>query len=149
MKAPADWKEQPAGGMRKAAYSIGDGEKGALVTVINFPVTEGQMIADPLQNVNQWRRAMGLGEVKADELSKYTESIEVDGKPTTYVRVVPDPSQPDQSQAKTATLAAMVKTDNQVWFFKMIGERSAVVAQEEAFKNFLKSVQFPADGGSK
>lgn len=149
MEAPADWKPQAASGMRKAVFTIGDENNGAIVTVINFPLTEGQAIADPLQNVNQWRRAMGLSEVKADELSKFTESMEVDGKPTTYVRVVPDPSQADQSQAKAATLAAMVNAGDQVWFFKLLGERSTVVAQEEAFKNFLKSVKFPADGGSK
>ena len=106
------------------------------------------MIAEPLPNVNRWRREVGLPDVTAEELPKSSESIEIDGKPATYVRAVPDPSQADQSKADLATLAAMVKDGDQVWFFKLIGERSVVVAQEDAFKTFLKSVRFAADGGA-
>ena len=64
------------------------------------------------------------------------------------MRAVPDAAQADQSQASLATLAAMVKAGDQIWFIKLKGERSVVAAQEDAFKNFLKSVRFAADGGA-
>ncbi len=146
--APADWKSLPAGGMRKAAFAIGDSEHGALVTLISFPATEGPMIADPLQNVNRWRREVGLDEVKQDELSKATDSIEIDGQPATYVHALPDASQAEQSKSKAGTLAAMLKAGDQIWFIKLTGDRSVVAAQEDAFKNFLKSLRFAADRGA-
>lgn len=146
--APAEWHALPADGFRKAAFAIGDEQHGAVVTLINFPSTEGQMIGDPLPNVNRWRREVGLSEVKQDELGKTTESIEVDGKPATYVRAVPDTTQPEQSQANQATLAAMVKSGDQIWFIKLKGDRAVVTSQEDAFKLFLKSVRFAADAGA-
>ena len=78
--APADWRALPAGGLRKAAFVIGDEKHGALFTLINFPAREGPMIADPLQNVNRWRGEVGLPAVTQDELSNATESIEIDGQ---------------------------------------------------------------------
>jgi hypothetical protein len=143
--APADWKVLPAGGFRKAAFGIGDEQHGALVTLISFPASEGPMIADPLQNVNRWRREVGLPEVKQDELAKATESLEIDGKPATFVPAVPEAS---ATQSKLATLAAMLQSGDQIWFVKLSGDRSVVAAQQAAFKSFLKSLRFAADGGA-
>jgi len=145
---PKDWQEVPAGGMRKAVFAIGDEQHGALVTLINFHTTEGPQIGDPLQNVNMWRQGVGLPTIKQDELSKYTESIEIDGQPAVYVRVVPDPSDASQSQSKLATLAAMAKRGDVLWFIKINGDRSVVTTQEDAFKSFLKSLRFAAGSGA-
>lgn len=146
--APADWKPEAAGGMRRAAFTIGDGgEKGGLVTVSNFPIIKNSSIDDPLQNLNMWRAAVGMQPATAGDLPKVTEKTEVDGKSATYVRVLPDAA--GQPQGGQAILAAMVTTGDQVWFFKLKGERGIVAAQEEAFKNFLKSVHFGATAGSK
>ena len=146
--APNDWKQLPAGGMRKAAFAVGDSAKGAVVTLIDFPATAGPMIADPLQNVNRWRREVGLPEVKQEELATATETIEIDGQPATLVRAIPDAAQAGQSQANTGTLAAMAKSGDMVWFIKLTGDRSVVAAQEDAFKSFLKSLRFAAGDGA-
>jgi hypothetical protein len=143
--APSDWRALPAGGLRKAAYAVGDEQHGALFTLINFPAVEGPMISDPLQNVNRWRGEVGLEPVKADELPKVTESIDVDGTSAMYVPAIPDAA---KSQANTAELAAMIKNGDQMWFLKLKGDRDVVVAQEAAFKNFLKSLRFAGDPGA-
>ena len=134
--------------MRKAAFAVGDSAKGAVVTLIDFPANAGPMIADPLQNVNRWRREVGLPEVKQEELATATETIEIDGQPATLVRAIPDAAQAGQSQANTGTLAAMAKSGDMVWFIKLTGDRSVVAAQEDAFKSFLKSLRFAAGGGA-
>lgn len=139
---PADWKQLPSGGMRKAAFRIGDEQQNAIVTLIDFPTDAGEMIGDALPNVNRWRREVGLNELKQDELATGSESIEIGGQPATFVRAVPDPSQADQSKADKATLAAMVKSDDKIWFIKLTGDRAVVVSQEESFKSFLKSLRF-------
>lgn len=145
---PVDWKEEAASGMRRAAFTIGGGGKtGGLVTVSSFPVVKDMV--DPLPNLNMWRSAVGMPPAVADDLAKVTEQTEIDGKPATYVRVVPDAPAEGPSPASQAILAAMVTTGDQVWFFKLVGERGLVLAQEEAFKNLLKSVHFDAAAGSK
>jgi hypothetical protein len=147
--APSEWQPLAAGGMRKAAFAVGDAAHGALVTLIDFPADAGPMIADPLPNINRWRREVGLPETQQGDIEKATEKIEVDGQPATLVRAIPEASQSGQSQAKTATLAVMAKFGNQIWFIKLTGDRSVVAAQEANFKSFLKSLRFaPSDGAS-
>jgi hypothetical protein len=145
---PSDWKQLPAGGMRKAAFEIGDPAQKNLVTLIDFPADAGPMIANPLQNINRWRREVGLPEIKQDEIPKASEQIEVDGQPATLVRAIPDASQSGQSQANRATLAAMAKSGNIIWFIKLTGDRNVVAAQEDNFKSFLKSLRFAPGGGA-
>jgi hypothetical protein len=145
---PADWKQLPAGGMQVAALALGDANQKATVTIIPFSLNSGPSIADPLQNTNMWRSAVGLPPIKQDDLKKYTEAIEIEGKPAIYVRVVPDASEPTQSQIKKATLAAMAKSGDQIWFIKFNGDRDLVTAQEDTFKTFLKSLRFAADAGA-
>jgi hypothetical protein len=147
-EAPKSWRSVPASGMRKAVFAIGDEQHGGLVTLIDFPTGAGAMIADPLSNVNRWRREVGLAEIQKDQLNEVTESIEIDGKPAKYVRLIPDSAKAEESQADRATLAAMVTAGKQVWFIKLIGHRDVVQSEEENFKSFLNSMRFAEDRGA-
>jgi hypothetical protein len=147
-EVPASWEQRPpASSMRKAEFGISEGTQEALVTVSDFPTTAPN-IAELLPNVNRWRSEIGLGEITTEGLAGVTEKIEIDHQPATYVRLVPDPQKLEQSRATEATLAAMVKTGDRVWFVKMRGPRSLVIGQEDQFKAFLQSVRFPAAGGA-
>jgi hypothetical protein len=146
--APKDWKQISASGMKVAAFALGEGDERAEVAITPFSLNAGPSIADPLQNTNMWRSAVGLPPIKQDDLTKYTETIEIEGNPAIYVRIVPDAAEPSQSQIKNATLAAMAKSDDQIWFIKFNGDRDLVTAQEESFKTFVKSLRFAASGGA-
>jgi hypothetical protein len=147
-KAPESWHEKPLSGMRKASFSITDGGQLADVSVIDFRAAEGPMMADPLANVNRWRGEVGLPQVTENELPQVTESIEINGQKATLVDAVPDAAKPEQSQAERGTLAAMLKSGDTIWFFKLTGSRDLVAAQRDQFKAFLKSVRFSASGGA-
>lgn len=144
--APASWQSKEATGMRKAAFDIVDGDRKAEVTVMDFAANAG--MADPLSNVNRWRREVGLPEVTPDKLPEASEALEVDGKQATLVVAIPDAADPAQSGAARGTLAAMVPQGNQIWFFKLTGSRDLVAAERENFLTFLKSVRFSAEGGT-
>jgi hypothetical protein len=145
---PESWQQRPpASSMRKAEFVVAEGTQEAVVTLSNFPASAPN-IAEPLANVNRWRTELGLGQITADALDGVTEEIEIDGQPATLVRLVPDSQKPEESQATEATLAALIKTGDHVWFVKMKGPRSMVIAQEEPFKAFVKSIRFPAAGGA-
>ena len=78
----------------------------------------------------------------------FVMGLEIDGQPAVYVRAVPDPSDASQSQSKLATLAAMAKRGDVLWFIKINGDRTVVTTQEDAFKSFLKSLRFAAGSGA-
>jgi hypothetical protein len=48
----------------------------------------------------------------------------------------------EAGEAPVGILAAMVQRDEQMWFFKMTGDRALVEQQREAFAKFLESVKF-------
>jgi hypothetical protein len=148
--APASWKvvPTPEGGMRKAEFDVADGEKTAKVTMIDFSARAGPMIADPLANVNRWRSEVGLDPLQQDALEANIEKIDVDGQPATYTAIIPDAAQPEQSQSVEATLGALVPSGDRIWFIKLKGDRDLVTAEQERFKEFLKSVRFNADRGA-
>jgi hypothetical protein len=57
-------------------------------------------------------------------------------------------SQPRSPENQLAVLAAMVPEGKRIWFFKIKGDRDLVAAEQEHFKDFLKSVRFTADRGA-
>lgn len=142
---PPAWKPVPAGGMRLAEFAVGEGQQAPHMAVSRFPADAGPMIADPLANINRWRGELGLAPIQKDAISGATQTIQVDGTPALYAPMVPGAAKKDESQAKEATLAAIVKSGNQIWFFKMRGERELVKKHEDEFKAFLKSLKFSHD----
>jgi hypothetical protein len=143
--APPSWKQIPTRGLRKAEFDVTDGPQTASVTLITFPANEGSLIADPVANINRWRGELGLSQIQKEALSSATEAIKVDGQPATYAAMIPDTTKPQESQAKEATLAAIVKTGGQIWFIKMKGDREVVKNHQDEFKSFLKSIKFTND----
>lgn len=145
---PSSWKQEPGTGMSKVDFAIADGQQQARVKFIVFRATEGPMIADPLSNINRWRGEVGLEPIQKDALASASESIQIDGKPAMFAPMIPDAATPDQSKAPQATLAAIVRSGDQVWFIKMMGSRDLVAARKDEFKTFLKSIKFPHAGGA-
>jgi hypothetical protein len=147
-EAPKSWRPVPASGFRKAQFAIGDAGDGAVVTLTDFSTNAGPLMTDPLANVNRWRGEVGLAKIEEDQLDESAESIEIDGKTAKYVRLIPDTSKPEESKIEKAALAAMVTNDNTIWFIKLFGQRDTVIAEEENFKTFLKSMRFAAGSGA-
>jgi hypothetical protein len=142
---PPSWKSVTAQGMRKAEFVISEGSQEAHITMFEFPANAGPMISDPLGNINRWRGEIGLSPLTKEGLAGATQPIEIDGQPATYAPMIPDTAKQDESQTKEATLAAIAKTGDQVWFIKMRGQRELVKKHEDEFKAFLKSLKFSHD----
>jgi hypothetical protein len=142
---PKDWPKSTPQGLRKAMFTFKDGGREALMTAIDFAASAGPMIADPLENINRWRREVGLKEVKKDALATATEEIKIGGNEGHYAEMIPDAAEGGGPQR--ATIAAMVRAGEVVWFFKLTGDREIVTRERDNFKAFLDSVRFaPADG---
>jgi hypothetical protein len=126
-KTPAGWKELEPTSMRVGNFSITDGDKKAEVSVIPFPGKVGT----ELDNVNRWRKEIGLEPVDETEVSGKTISIgNIQGK--LY----------DLAGSELETIAAILEKDGTSWFFKMRGDKEITLKNKTAFAQFLQSVQF-------
>jgi hypothetical protein len=136
-KLPAGWQELPAGQMRVGQFAVsGQGEQKAEVTIIPLPGLAG----GDLDNVNRWRAQVGLPPVKAEELPKLVEDVQVGGQAGSQLYdFVGTPY--DRSETNRL-LVAVFRAEGTAWFFKMLGDSALVAAQKPAFVEFLKNVTF-------
>lgn len=133
---PAGWKEVPAGQMRVASFLV-EGKNGqrADVSVVPLPGLAG----GDLENVNRWRGQVGQPALKAGDIDKAAEPIQVGSQ---SARLFDQAGAALDSDAKLRILAAVLHRDGVAWFFKMTGDDKLVSGQKPAFVAFLKSIQF-------
>jgi hypothetical protein len=124
--------------MRKAAFAITKNGQSAEVTVMPFPAS-GAM-ADPIAQAQRWAGQVGLVRSE-DDLKAAARTVEISGEPGQQFELVGE-----QGDAPKAILAAMVRRGDQVWFFKMTGDRTLVENEREAFNKFLASIKFTGEG---
>lgn len=131
---PASWQPGQTSSMRKAAFVVADGGKQAGVTVTQFPAS-GAM-SDPTAQAQRWAREAGL-ELSEGELKAAATDVTIDGTAGQQFELLGP-----EGDAALGVLAAMVRRGDQMWFFKMTGDRALVATQGEAFAKFLESVKF-------
>ena len=129
-KAPEGWIEVPPSSMRYASFSAPaeDGSK-IDISVVTFP-GDGGSDAD---NVNRWRRQMGLAPIDANTVTSKVAPLKT--ADTTF-------STTDIAGDKTRTIAAWTRRDGRVWFFKATGSNAAVEKEKPNFVKFIESVRF-------
>ena len=137
-EAPAHWQAGPASAMRKASFAVAKDDAKADLSVTAFPAAP--MMADPLANARRWAGEVGMASASDADLEELMTDTNIDKLPGKYMEFIP-PAGGDRPQA---TVAAMVKRGEQMWFFKLKGDRAAVEGEREAFRKFLESVRFPA-----
>jgi hypothetical protein len=138
-EAPEGWQPGVMSMMRKAAFNVVDGDQKAEITVMPFPATG--MMGDPVAQAQRWAGQVGLT-MSADE-------VKAASKPATISGIAGESFEllgPEGEAKPMGILAAMAKQGDQVWFFKMTGDRKLVEGQREAFNKFLESIKFAGDG---
>jgi hypothetical protein len=137
--APQGWQPGVMNMMRKAAFNVVDGDQKAEVTVMPFPATG--MMADPVAQAQRWAGQVGL--------TMTAEEVKAASKPATISGIAGESFEllgPADDAKSMGILAAMVEQGDQVWFFKMTGDRQLVEGQRDAFNKFLESIKFAGDG---
>ena len=129
-KIPEGWTEVPASSMRYASFSAA-AENGASVdiSIITFP-GDGGSDAD---NVNRWRRQIGLEAVDEKAISSQINSLKAANM---------NFSTTDITGAESRTVAAWIRREGHVWFFKMTGPKTVVEKEKPKFVDFVRSIQF-------
>jgi hypothetical protein len=125
-KVPNAWQKLPAGQMQVAKFSVPERDGGkAEVSVSVFPSDTGGTLA----NVNRWRRQIGLNEV--DEAGLKSCVTGLDAAPGAVLVTLTN----EQKQM----LGAIVPREGKWWFYKMLGDASAVASAQEDFVQFVKT----------
>jgi hypothetical protein len=128
--APEGWTEIPPSSMRYASFSVPAQDGGKIdISIVTFP-GDGGSDAD---NVNRWRRQMGLAPVDANAVTSEVAALKTEDM--TF-------STTDIAGNKTRTIAAWTRRDGRVWFFKATGPNAAVEKEKPNFVKFIESVRF-------
>ncbi|MCA9064145.1 MAG: hypothetical protein KDA96_13830 [Planctomycetaceae bacterium] len=141
-QTPEGWVAGNAGGMRKLAFTVSQGDARIEITVISLPASGG----DRPGNINRWREQVGLGPLDESELADSMESVDVDGHPGQYVNIPGSESQ----DPREAVLGVLVDVEQETWFFKLKGEAELAQREEQKFRDFVSSIRFGVpDQGSQ
>jgi hypothetical protein len=138
---PNDWEEQPAGAVggirRDAVFRFGQGERFAQTTVLRLGGDGG----GSLQNVNRWRRELGLEPTSEEQLRRDLRSLDTASGRWSYIELTGRVRNEER-----VTLGAWIAHGGQTWFVTMKGPADLVRAQKSAFESFVQSFRF--DGGA-
>lgn len=128
---PPHWQPQPLGNVRRGSWTVQgpDGQTGD-VSVTAFPGDVGGM----LQNVNRWRRQVGLLPVTERDLEGEVKPFDHHGSEGYMVKI----------QGETAqTIAVAIPHNGSTWFFKLTGPQAVNTQEQATFLAFVESVDFP------
>jgi hypothetical protein len=126
-EVPQGWREEPASGMRKASFRIGEEDKTAEVSIIDLDASAGDLLA----NVNRWRDQIGLEPTTQREIDEQVQSVAVGDHEGQYLEMLGDDK---------ATIAVIVKAAGRAWFIKLSGDKDLVERQRDHFKSFVHSL---------
>jgi hypothetical protein len=133
---PAGWEEQPgSNAMRVTSFHIGSGADQAEVIVSRIPQAGIGSLPD---NINRWRGQVGLDPVDSDKNAGF-HPIAIGGQPGLMLDFT-GPKAGD-TPAKELLVALTIRGADG-WFFKLLGPEPVVSKQQDAFKQFLGSLQF-------
>jgi hypothetical protein len=135
--APQGWTKDPPSMFLKARLRKTDGDRSAQISVSSLPASANKW----LPNVKRWAGQLGMNSLDDAALDKLTTKVTVDGVEGQQVALIP--AGLDDGESPAATVAVMVKKNDNAWFFKLTGDRQLVSDNREVFAAFLSSVKLP------
>jgi len=126
---PPGWNEVPPSAMRYASFNAGANENKVDISIVTFPGNGG----NDIENVNRWRGQIGLPPMSEEAMTSQVTTLRAGDATLAAI---------DITGAKARTVAAWVRRDAHVWFFKATGPNAAVEKEKQNFVKFVQSVRF-------
>lgn len=126
---PPGWSEVPPSAMRYASFNAGANENKIDISIVMFPGDGGSDI----DNVNRWRGQIGLPPMTEAAVTSQLTTLKADD--ATFAAI-------DIAGPSARTLAAWVRRDARVWFFKATGPNAPIEKEKQNFVKFVESVRF-------
>lgn len=137
-KPPAAWRPAQRDQFSVESFAIEQGGLAALYTVSPFPASGP--ISDRLQNVNRWRRQLGLEPWTQQDLGAGAKVFSIGSRDGIFVEF-----SGTNAQGKPASmLGVMVEADGAVWFFKLSGDAELVARERDNFRKLVAETTFSA-----
>lgn len=133
---PEGWQKGEVGGMRKAAFTVQDGDKKIEITAIDLAASAGAL----LPNINRWRQQIQLEPITEEQLTDAVEPVKVGDIGAQYVELLG----PEEAESRQAILGVVALHQDKSWFFKLQGDADLALREKERFLDFVKSVKFQA-----
>ncbi len=89
-----------------------------------------------LANINRWRGQISLSPIDAANLSKESKTISPAGRSMLFINF---------ANQNKRLMAAIYRSHERTWFFKMTGDDDVVAAEKTSFLRFLQSLKFNDD----
>ena len=138
-QTPQGWREQKGNGMRLATFTAGAGSQSIETTIISLGGQAGGISS----NVVRWINQLQLPGLDDSSLQKFIQSQEKlqtsDGMPAVLIDLTS--LQERSSGAVPSMIAAIINKSSAQIFIKMTGSKSAVLANKDKLKNFVKSIK--------
>jgi hypothetical protein len=124
---PSSWQTVSAGQMQVARFLVPPkGDAKAEVFVSRFESDTG----GTLQNVNRWRKQLGLPNTSEKDLSEIVSPLDPALSGSILV---------DMTNNGRRLIGAIVPREGSYWFYKLLGDADAVTPEKESFVAFAKS----------
>ena len=129
-KTPDGWTEVPPSSMRFASFNATAPNGGKVdISIVTFP-GDGGSDAD---NVNRWRKQIGLAPIDDKEIANLVRPVSVGDSQFSAL---------DMTSGGARVIAAWTRRDGRSWFFKMSGPVPALEHEKPKFFDFLRSIDF-------
>lgn len=126
---PEGWQRLPDRPMRAATLAAGEGDAAVELSVTSFPGDVGGLA----NNVNRWRRQLGLPPQDEETILGGVSVITANGLSLQLVEL---------AHNGTAMRVAILPHEGNTWFFKMTGSEAAILAEQERFEAFVRTIRF-------
>jgi len=135
-QVPPGWQSVAAGQFLVAKFTLSGGSGAQAAVNVSTSAGDGGGLAN---NVNRWRKQLGLGEWSAAELKQSIATVDVVGGQASLV----DLSGTDSRSGQPARLVgAIVPRGDQTWFYKLMGDDAVVARERSAFTNFVQTAKY-------
>jgi hypothetical protein len=129
-KTPEGWTEIPPSSMRYASFNLSGQDNAKIdISIVTFP-GEGGSNAD---NVNRWRRQIGLAPLDDKEITSMIVPMNAGSANFSTV---------EMAGGDSRVIAAWTRRTGRSWFFKMSGPGPLVEREKPKFFDFLRSIEF-------
>jgi hypothetical protein len=141
---PAGWTESEGSSMRLASYEIvKDSFPSADFSITSFPGEAGGLSA----NVNRWRQQIGLPKWSDEQIQTELKTVKSDSFTFALFDLKPV-TDDEKANIKERVLAAILKSDDRSWFYKLKGDVFLLETQRNKFRDVLLTSRFESSPGN-
>ncbi len=136
--APEGWTQSSGSSLRLASYEIvKEGFPSADFSITSFPGDAGGLTA----NINRWRKQIGLTTWNETQIDRNKEVIHAGELVFAVFDLMPS-TDAEKSKVKERILAAILRSSDRSWFFKLRGDVFLLDTQKSKFRQLILSVHF-------